>query len=381
MFNNSILYEFCQVCRKAFGLNNVEDAEELAAMIDVGIVSSHNLGLVNLRKELPVTRQPEKPKVDPAVVAAGIRTQVDYKCVPVRTYTKPITYVCASNGLFEVRHSDLATIVTRPKTVLGLVEEMKEGMTLNLPKVPFDFLRQTISFFRGVEAKMKGSSEALVQIWWDRTEGRHVIHVPEQQVSGGSVRHQSTFDQDSTGRYFHVMDIHSHGSNMSAFWSGVDDADEKRVTTERLFGVIGKVKEPIPMWKWRMRTRDGFMDLTVADVFEMPTAPINFTVTPEVLFRSMSSEASFKDGKVSLWCPVDPFVDVEVPAAWYDQVKSYSYSNNHQSHHGGYRGFGFGKDIRGFIYVDGREYEVDNGTMKPTGHSLVKKGDQHVSDK
>jgi hypothetical protein len=95
----------------------------------------------------------------------------------------------------------------------------------------------------------------------------------------------------------------------------------------------------------------------------------------------MGSESTFKDGKVSLWCPVNPFVDVEVPAAWYDQVKSYTQHQTHQSHHGGFQGFGFGKAVRGFIYIDGQEYEVDTGVMKPTGHRLLKKGDQHVSDK
>ena len=36
-----------------------------------------------------------------------------------------------------------------------------------------------------------------------------------------------------------------------------------------MFGVIGKVDQAIPDWKWRMRTREGFIDLQVADVFAL----------------------------------------------------------------------------------------------------------------
>ena len=286
---NTLLSEFCWECRKNFCITTEADAEQLVALVDIGILRDHKAQLTTVpetkTKETPVVNK-DKPKLDPAAVAAGIRTQVDYRVSPFTAFEKPITYVAYKNGLFEVRHSDLATIVTKPKEILGLTEEGKEGVTLNLPKLPFLFLQQTITFFRGVETKMKGSSEALVQIWWDRQESQHTIHVPEQQVSGGGVRHASVFDQDNTGRYFHVADIHSHGSGMSAFWSGTDNADEMRVTTERMFGVIGKISKPVPEWRWRVRTRDGFIDLTVADIFEMPRENITFTVKSEDLFRS-----------------------------------------------------------------------------------------------
>jgi PRTRC genetic system protein A len=314
-------------------------------------------------------KEPEKPKLDPKAVAMGIRAQVDYKVLPVSGYDKPITYLCAKNGLFEARHSDLATVITKPKEILGIVEELKEGVTLNLPKVPFLFLQQTVGFFRGVEAKMNHSSEALVQIWWDREAKAHQMHVPEQTVSGGGVRHQSTFDLDSSGKYFHVMDIHSHGNGMSAFWSGTDNADEARVTTDRLFGVIGKIQDPIPMWKWRMRTRDGFIDLSVADIFELPQEKFNFTVKSEDIFRMLGTDG-VKEGRVQLWCPVDPFKSVDVPAEWYEQVKGYQ-QQNHQQH-----GWGsvtrFPKQVKGFIYINGLEYEADGeGAIKATGHKLM----------
>lgn len=360
----------CAECIKDFGIETEEDVKELLDMF--GFNSGTHQPQDSVRKITDGKQDaPPKPKVDPKVVAAGIRTQVDYKVLPVSEYKKPINYVCAKNGLFEVRKSDLATVTVRPKEVLGVVEELKEGVTLNLPKVPFLFLQQTISFFRGVEAKMNGSSEALVQVWWDREAKAHQMHVPEQNVSGGSVRHQSVFDLDNSGKYFHVMDIHSHGSGMSAFWSGTDNNDEMRVTTDRLFGVIGKVKDPIPMWKWRMRTRDGFIDLSVADIFELPKEEFDFKVTSADIFRMLGSDTGFKDGKVQLWCPVNPFSNVDVPKEWYDQVKGYSHGGGH-----GWQGHGnvtrFPKTIKGFIYINGLEYESDgSAALKATGRRLM----------
>lgn len=362
MGGSAIQQLLCTECITDFGIETEDDMKELMDMF--GFNSHHNH-----QPPVEVQKPPERPKVDPKIVAAGVRTQVDYKVLPITEYKKPITYVCAKNGLFEVRKSDLATVVVKPKEVLGVVEELAEGVTLNLPKVPFLFLQQTVSFFRGVEEKMKGSSEALVQIWWDRETKTHQMHVPEQTVSGGSVRHQSVFDLDNSGRYFHVMDIHSHGSGMSAFWSGTDNNDEMRVTTDRLFGVIGKVKDPIPMWKWRMRTRDGFIDLTVADIFALPTETFNFSVKSEDVFRTLGTDG-FKDGKVQLWCPVNPFSTVEVPPEWYAQVKG----------HSGWQGGGtvtrFPKQLKGFLYINGIEYESDGtAALKPTGRKLMTKAE------
>ncbi len=366
--------EVCWECKCEFGIHNAKDAEELKELITTGQLTISKQGkgdkkaAVGFRNR--ATKRPD-PKVDQTLVAAGVRAMTDYLVAPVTTYEKPVSYVTAKNGLFEVRHSDLCTIITHPKEVMGVSEEMKEGWHLNLPKLPFEMLLQTISFFRAVCKKMNGPSEALVQIWWDREATRHHLHIPEQQVSGGGVHHQSTFDQGGEGRWFHVADIHSHGG-MGAFWSGTDNADEARVTTERLFGVIGKVEQPFPEWAWRMRTRDGFINLNVVDLFEMPSAVHSFTIDSKTLFQQLSGKDTFKDGMVSLWCPVDPFKSIEIPAEWLDQVKGYS--------HGGYAGGGwmgtvrYPQGIKGFIYIQGAEYEVTDQVVRATGHKLVRKG-------
>ena len=360
---------FCFHCRAHFAIDNNRDAEEMLGWIDAACIETGAQDVKCL----------EKPEVDPIAVAAGVRTMVDYKVAPVTSLEKTINYVVYKNGLFEVRQSDLATVVVKPKEVLGVLEEAKEGVQLNIPKIPFEFLLQIISFFREVCVRQKGSSEALVQIWWDKEGKTHQIHVPVQEVSGGGVHHTSTFDQGAEGRWLHVADIHSHGSSMGAFWSGTDNADEARVITERLFGVIGKVAQPIPEWRWRMRTRDGFIDLSVDNIFQTPKDKLNFTVDFKTIFQSLGSN-SYKDGEVQLWCPVDPFKSVEVPEAWYDQVQSFSerskgkldnaaphLTGNRQNHQA------FPKNTEGFIYISGNEYLVDQHSMRATGHRLIRR--------
>lgn len=367
---------FCPLCRNEWSISSIESAEEMAMLLDKGVVEG--VDEERRQRSLPAA----KVKINPVEVANGVRAMTDHKVAPVHAFEKPITYVTCKNGLFEVRHSDLATITTKPKEVLGIVEEGVEGITLNVPKIPFEFLVKTIAFFRGVCEREKGSSEALVQVWWDRQEKQHILHVPEQQVSGGSVRHESVFDNGNEGRWLHVADIHSHGSSMNAFWSSIDDHDERRVTTERLFGVIGKVTQPIPEWKWRMRTRDGFIDLTIPDLFEVPEGDFNFSVKSEVLFRTLSKPDAFKDGSVLLWCPVEPFPSVEVPEEWYTKVRGFS-SRGGRGHQIGFgQMFGRGGEVRqfpnvlrGYIYINGDEYEVDGESLKATGHRLLKKGE------
>lgn len=371
----------CMECTKDFGIETNEDLQELLNMF----------GFNRRDENVPekVTAAPvKKVAVDPIKVAQGIRAQCDYAVMPadggaLPTPRKPITYVCAKNGLFEVRHSEIVTITSRPKEVMGVTQELKEGIEFNLPKIPFLFLQQTVRFFRGVEERRKSSSEAIVQVWWDRETKQYIMHVPEQVVGGASVNHNSTFDQDNGGKYIHVADIHSHTSSMAAFWSGVDNRDEERVTTERLFGVIGKINQPIPDWKWRLRTRGGFVDLNITDVFEMPQSDYTFRVSSKDMYQCINDPQLFKDGRVSLWCAVSPFnADVEVPEEWYAQVKGYT-TNNSGSHgwRGGHAVHGavqqrFPSVVRGLLYIDGIEYEVQDNSMKPTGNKLIKKGEQ-----
>lgn len=395
VFHESPLTSFCPQCRNDFSLQNNNDAEMLLGMLDS--VPSDHLGEVRNNAKsgkrgmtvLPASASssaPEKPKIDPQVVANAVRMMTGYGITtPLpANLDHPTNYVIAKNGLFEVRDTDIARIIFQPKEVVGLMHELKPGIELKLPRLPYDILTQTVAFFRQVCIREKGSCEAFLRVWWNLAEKKYEVIVPEQRVSGGSVQHTDTTDRDverdAQGQLKRllVMDIHSHGSSMNAFWSGIDDADERKAPEGRMFGVIGKVAQPMPDWRWRMRTREGFVDLNVADVFDFTggeSMRIPFTVSLETVMRQ-AAQGGAQDGKIQLSCPVDPFAEATMPAEWMEQVKS-GWSGGSSSAYG--RGSGGASTMfpeKQFIYIrqaaTGKleEFEVDATSIRATGKSV-----------
>ena len=389
--------KICNECKGDFGIRNSIEAQELLDILagDGATAAWDARCRRQVQSGTQFSRVPvhDRDPVDNAKVAEAMRAAIDYGVLtPLpESLPKPTTYALAKNGLFEVRESDIARIVTQPKDVMGLVAELTPGVTLHVPKVPYAILEQTVAFFREVCTKNNGSSEAFVQIWWNRQENTYHVHVPEQNVSGGSVNHRSEFDRENqrdahgASIWLYVMDVHSHGTGMSAFWSGTDDADERKAPEGRMFGVIGKVSQPLPEWRWRMRTREGFIDLKVTDVFEIQVGDaIPFTVTWDVILEATTAkEGPSPDGRIRLLCPVDPFKDVTCPPEWHEKVKN--------SWSGGRGSMGFGRHWEGhsghtlpmYIYVLDpkenvlQEFLVDGNSPsvipKPTGKRVTLK--------
>ena len=90
MGGTAIQQLMCLECITDFGIESDDDITEVLDMF--GFNQHHNQQPVVEAKKLP-----EKPKVDPKVVAAGVRTQVAYAVMPVSEFKKPITYICAKN--------------------------------------------------------------------------------------------------------------------------------------------------------------------------------------------------------------------------------------------------------------------------------------------
>lgn len=389
---------FCFDCRAAWDINTDKEAEALLAELDLMPVSQR--ASAKGKKGRKVKVDVSAPKVDKEKIAEALRASIQYGLttpLAADVLTQPTSYVIARNGLFEVRHTDILDIAFQPKEVIGLTQELTAGIKLNLPKMPYEFLAQTVAFFRGACADRKGSVEAYVQVWYSYADKTYTMHVPLQDVSGGSVRHRGEFDQantrDAEGRavYVHVCDIHSHGSSMGGFWSGTDDADEKKAPEGRIFGVIGKVNDAMPDWKWRVRTREGFIDITPDQVFEMPADPIPFSVSWDVVLAVMAGKDGRDDkGRIRLMCPVDPFKEATFPAEW---LKQLDVPRHHAHQHGGAAGYGFpfqggngagsgttSAPFRSYIYIPDtdntvlEEHEVMvNNEVKATGKKVAMK--------
>lgn len=389
----SAVFEFCQECRLDFDISTPDEAELVLGYLEMtppegrkAMVEEmkHKRGKKGYRQQAPRQLAPAAPPADPALIRAAVRAMTTYGTIaddrgPCPSATE---YVIAKNGLFEVRHSDIATITLPAKEVIGVETVLTPGVHLKLPRIPFEMLRQTVAFFKEVCDK-RNNAEAFVRIWWNRVEERFEIRCPEQRVSGGSVNHSDDFDQDASGDWLIVMDIHSHNT-MGAFWSGVDDADEKKAPEGRLFGVIGKVPSFIPEWKWRMRSRDGFIDMNMADIFEGPTQPLPFTVDFQTVLRVLTENKVDAQGRISLSCPINPFQDATFPSEWMARVQTHAATGfgYSRSWHGR-GGAGTSEVISGtlirdqFIFILNEksqvleEYKVDGQRkLTPTGFSL-----------
>lgn len=186
-------------------------------------------------------------------------------CLNEPAGTKPIEYVVAKNGTYCVTTNKIGTFKVEVDKIPCL-KEFKPGFEMKLPKLPITMLFCVISFFKCVN-RDKNGCEAMVHIYWDAENTSYIVDAPDQVISGGSVK--AIRNHDLEKKYLLTMDIHSHNT-MGAFFSGTDDADEKET---RLFGVIGKIEEPIPAMKFRAGHMGEYVELDIDQIFEFGGFP------------------------------------------------------------------------------------------------------------
>lgn len=125
-------------------------------------------------------------------------------------------------------------------------------------KIPYGILMDVIGFF-----KKNSRKEAAVQIFFNMETEEYEIYYPEQQVTSASVVFTRNHDMENDKVL--VMDIHSHGA-MNAFFSSIDDNDEKGT---RLFMVFGNLDKKEITHKLRAGIAGNYKMLKLSDVFEM----------------------------------------------------------------------------------------------------------------
>jgi len=180
--------------------------------------------------------------------------------IPKEGFQKPVNYVMTKKGCFEIRETRLGLVRRKVEEIEGLQTELEEGIELYVPKLPGWVLTTILDFFRAVYYHKSGA-EAFVQIFYHLEEEKFFLFCPRQRVSRAHVHFER--DPELEEKHILVMDIHSHNS-MSAFFSGIDDADEKE---DRLYGVIGHVNQPIPDLKFRMGMAGRFVNLDGRSLF------------------------------------------------------------------------------------------------------------------
>lgn len=217
-------------------------------------------------------------KVKPRVTAQSKGFASTYKGVfcnleEAEAAGKVISIVPSRDGnVYEIRNTEMGRFITpvtagSPGGSCELLSDVRAGFIPALPHIPMELVMEIVSFFRhymsdGMER------EVLVNVYWDTEEKRFLIDAPEQTVTKASVN-SKTNDMYAGKRYIHYMDIHSHNS-MKAFFSGVDDKDERAT---RLYSVIGNLHEYFPDIKTRISNGGKFLEINPEEVFELVTRP------------------------------------------------------------------------------------------------------------
>ena len=176
---------------------------------------------------------------------------------------KAISIVPARDGkVYEIRNTEIGKFIT-PVDGCDMLSEVKPGFISGLPLIPSKLVMKIFAFFRHFVTE-DSENEALLNIYWDKENKEFVADAPQQIATRASVDTQLN-EKFADERYIHYMDIHSHNT-MSAFFSSVDDRDEKAT---RLYTVIGKLNEHAPEIKTRISNGGKFLNIDPAQVFEI----------------------------------------------------------------------------------------------------------------
>jgi len=158
---------------------------------------------------------------------------------PVLLKTEPdvavderLYYEVASNGIFQVKDTELYRAVTQvTRDVPGLYPS-RERLEMRFPPLPAEPLQEVLVFFAEVNRRYEG--EAIVMIFFDPGTRSYCFDAPPQRITGyrdsrGKLRAYLRLDYGSAPRpEGHLLfgTIHSH-ADLSAYSSGIDCDDER----------------------------------------------------------------------------------------------------------------------------------------------------------
>ena len=173
--------------------------------------------------------------------------------------------------IYEMHKTEQGEFIA-PKTRIVDFGSVRAGFTPALPPVPMALMGQIIAFFRSFMQE-HGEYEAMAVLFWDKQEQRFFAYVPKQTVMKDQIDADLTecpYDDDS--RYIRYADIHSHNS-MDAFFSPVDDADERGTG---IYMVLGSLDRFFPEIRTRIACGGSFVEIdpnVVIEGLERPYPP------------------------------------------------------------------------------------------------------------
>ena len=186
-----------------------------------------------------------------------------------RASDKVICLLPSNDGRFyELRKMEQGEFIA-PKHKVVDFQEIRAGFFPALPLIPASLMGQIISFFRSFMLENE-EFEALAIIYWDKEEHRFLAYVPRQTVTKEHIDADlRDCPYDDEKRYIRYADIHSH-NNMEAFFSSVDDWDERDTG---LYMVLGNLDSFYPDLKARFFCGGTFVPIDPTEIVEGLKSP------------------------------------------------------------------------------------------------------------
>lgn len=300
-------------------------------------------------EEKPTLSQAELNAMKEEMTRQFYRSNIDYITdkVDFNSITKTTNYALQADGIYAIVKNRIGVFVYRSaKAELpGLPKQFDADarIYMSVPLIPGEIYFQIKQFFIDIMADMN-DSEAFAQVYYDLTEKRYVVVVPEQTVAKASVTYDATKNLSvvEPERYILVFEIHSHNT-MNAFWSGTDDSDEKET---RFYGVFGYLDKPEHAEEFRTNVLGKYVTLKKEHIFDFSSNKISKAAAMALLGEGDD---------------VDPAKLIEAlrtrpksvyPEEWRANVKKYSYTpaytGGHYNRSNHYSGNGYGGNEDGW---------------------------------
>lgn len=151
--------------------------------------------------------------------------------------TENLAYVIDNAGWKLFKRNGVSTALIDVEIVSG-VNAVTPHIDFTAKKIPYELIEKVVAFFKAVYQKYQ--SEAVGYLYYEPTTGNWDYIVPKQSASAA---HASYEGAEKRVGWQCAGTIHSHAA-MSAFHSGVDDADE--INFDGVHITIGRVADLNP---------------------------------------------------------------------------------------------------------------------------------------
>ena len=162
--------------------------------------------------------------------------------------------------LYEVRENPYLRVTVEEPFIREL-EDMTEEAVLKMPRLPGEFLLQSLSFFNHYA---EFGVECAVYVVCNRRTGEYELRCPEQEVGDMFVRASYPEDLDSDI----VLHLHSHHKYAAKF-SETDDAND---TAFCIYGILGRLDQPTIEHRFRAGFNNRHVNLSIQEVFNMESS-------------------------------------------------------------------------------------------------------------